>query len=473
MVEFSRRNWLAMAGMAGVAMAGFGAKGAVTQIHGDGGAAANPFARSVLEFGALGDAKKDNTAAFQKALDHVHAQGGGTVAVPAGQYLFKGHLDLPSETALVGSYAGPPAGFYGPAKWDGRAGKGTVLLPTEGRGKPDGPAFISALGVSSTVRGLAIYYPEQFISAAEPTPYPWTIQSIGRPPSNPADSGDSTAGLSVMDVNISNAYQGLSLGRRHYVARLYGFPILTGIYVDRCQDIGRIENVHFVWSFWPEGAANLRILAWIQNHGTAFTFGRSDWQYVFNTFSWGYRIGYHFVQTPSGTCNGNFLGIGADASVEALRVDAAQPASGLLITNGEFVGQMGADSQGFVVGPKNVGQVVMNNCGFWGPSNRIGTIQGTGPVSLIGCNFQAWDKHGRGEPAILCDGAPTTVMGCQFLAPGKKKAARITKGCAGAVITGNTSMGSAFTVDRPSGLPRTRFQIHSNIACPSQWRDAF
>ena len=455
----SRRAWMATLALAGTGLAernAFEALAVANAAVPSQGVdrTVTPFARNVLEFGAKGDAKADNTAAFQKALDSVHSAGGGSVHVPAGKYLFKGHLELPSETALVGSYAGPPSGFFG------KLGKGTVLLPTEGRGKPDGQAFISARGVSSTIRGLAIYYPEQLAGAAEPAPYPWAVQNSARPANHPP-GGDGAPAFSMIDVNISNAYQGISLTTRHYIARVYGRPIFTGIYVDKCYDVSRIENVHFVWPFWPCGNP---IAEWIQNHGTAFRFGRSDWQYVLNTFCLQYHIGYHFVQTPSGACNGNFLGIGADHASEALRVDAAQPASGLLITNGEFVGMVGAESQGFVIGPKNMAQVVMNNCGFWGPSNRIGTVQGSGPVSLIGCNWQSWDKHGRGEPAILCDGAPTTIMGCQFLAPGKRKAIGITAGCAGAVIMGNTSRSAAFVVNRPGPLPKSKFQIHSNIA---------
>ncbi|MHB1767790.1 MAG: glycosyl hydrolase family 28-related protein [Phycisphaerae bacterium] len=457
MSNLSRRNWLAMAGAAGVAMAGRGAMGAVTQIHEGGGAGPNPFARNVLEFGARGDAKKDNTAAFQKAMDAVYAGGGGIVHVPPGRYLFKGHLTMPANTSLDGVFLAPPAYIHA------NPVSGTVLLTTEGRGRTDGPPFIGVHGNNCTIRGLGIFYPDQDSKAAEPAPYPWTI--------GPATAAQ-VADLSVMDVALTNPYQGINLegAPRHYIVRVYGHPIKTGLIVDRVYDIGRIENIHF-WPFWAKGGSP--VCNWIQAHGTAFIFGRSDWQYVFNTFSWGYRIGYQFIQTAHGACNGNFLGIGADSTFEALRVDAAQPASGLLITNGEFVGMIGAESQGFVIGPKNTAQVIMNNCGFWGPSNRIGTIQGAGPVSLIGCNWQAWDKHGRGEPAIYCDGAPTTIMGCQFLAPDKKKAVGITKGCAGAVITGNTSMGNAFIVDRPGRLPRTRFQIHSNIACPSQWGNAF
>ncbi len=473
MTNISRRGWMATAATA-AAMAlsdrstiGGGAASAIPAIQPhENATSVLAFARNVLEFGARGDAKTDNTAAFQKALDAAYSVGGGIVHVPAGKYLFKGHLAMPSNTALVGVFAGPPGGFFG------QIGAGTVLLPTEGRGKSDGPAFISILGVNCTVRGLGIYYPEQLGDAAAPTPYPWTIQNIGQLPAGDQPlGGDGSSGLSVIDVNISNAYQGidLTLARRHYIARVYGRPILTGIYVDQCYDVSRIENVHFVWPFWSCGNA---IAEWIQNHGTAFRFGRTDWQCVFNTFSFQYHIGYHFIQTPSGTCYGNFSGISADSAQYSIVVDAAEDFNGgLHITNGGFSSFTGSDPQGIIIGPKNKGQVCLTNCGFWGPStSRIGTIQGKGPVSLIGCSFNNWNAK-RGEPEILCDGASVTVNGCLFMCHGKRRVIGITKRCRGAVITNNTCHGEAFVVVRPGPLPLTKFQIHSNIAVSSNVAD--
>ena len=35
-------------------------------------------------------------------------------------------------------------------------------------------------------------------------------------------------------------------------------------------------------------------------YGRAFVFGRSDWEYVFNTFAFGYAIGYHFIERATG-----------------------------------------------------------------------------------------------------------------------------------------------------------------------------
>src|SRR5690348_9136330 len=65
---------------------------------------------NVRAFGATGDGTTKDTAAFQKALDACTAAGGGTVAVPAGDYLIGSivlgnntTLRLESQAYLVGS----------------------------------------------------------------------------------------------------------------------------------------------------------------------------------------------------------------------------------------------------------------------------------------------------------------------------------------------------------------------------------
>ena len=70
--------------------------------------------------------------------------------------------------------------------------------------------------------------------------------------------------------------------------------------------------------------------------GRAFVMARSDWEYVLNTFAFGYAVCYHFVRTPNGAMNGNLVGIGGDLCFNhSVLVDDSDP-YGLLITNGEF-----------------------------------------------------------------------------------------------------------------------------------------
>jgi polygalacturonase len=53
----------------------------------------------IKQFGAIGDGSTDETKAIQAALDAAGRRGGGTVIVPAGQYL-TGAIQIPSRTTL-------------------------------------------------------------------------------------------------------------------------------------------------------------------------------------------------------------------------------------------------------------------------------------------------------------------------------------------------------------------------------------
>ena len=71
-------------------------------------AAPNPDTYSVRDFGAKGDGKTDDTAAFQKALDAAGQAGGGVVYAPRGNYFFAGHLNVPNAVTLKGVWESVP-----------------------------------------------------------------------------------------------------------------------------------------------------------------------------------------------------------------------------------------------------------------------------------------------------------------------------------------------------------------------------
>jgi hypothetical protein len=354
---------------------------------------------SVRDYGAKGDGKTDDTAAFQKALDTAAQAGGGVVYAPRGNYFFAGHLNVPNAVILKGVWESVPShlGIRNPGA-PKPTDDGTTLLPTEGRGKEDGPPFLT-LNTDSTLKGVVIYYPEQN-PAEEPAPYPWAIAMRGQ---NPA----------VLAVELLNPYNGIdaSQNERHLIRDVQGQPLRRGVFVDNILDIGRIEDVHFNpwWSTQP------RLFKWQQEHGEAFIFGRSDWQYVFNTFCFGYNIGYKFIQTPAGVCNGNFLGIGADDSYTALVVENAAP-YGLLISNGEFVSFHGPDPTMVRVEGGNSGAVRFVNCAFWGPCNQIAKVAGTGTVGFSDCTFVDWDRNNEGRHALQLESGTVLVRGCEFQA---------------------------------------------------------
>ena len=122
---------------------------------------------SVLDQGAVPDAKTDCTTAFQKALDFAAQNGGGIVAVPSGQYLFKGSLLLPPGVTLKGTWE---------SLHHADIGRGSQLFVVGGKGEENGTPFIT-LQQSSCVKGLTIFYPEQDSNNIQP--YPWTIRGKG------------------------------------------------------------------------------------------------------------------------------------------------------------------------------------------------------------------------------------------------------------------------------------------------------
>jgi hypothetical protein len=386
----------------------------------------------VRRFGAVGDGKTDDTAAFQKALDAVGKAGGGIVYAPRGNYRFAGHLNVPSAVTLAGMWPSVPAhnglrdrGLPKPTD------DGTTFLVTEGAGREDGPAFIT-LNTNSTLKGVVLYYPNQKTDT-EPTPYPWAIAMRGK---NPA----------VLAVEMLNPFNGIDATRneRHLIRDVHGQPIRRGILVDAIYDIGRIENVHFNpwWSMKP------KLFQWQMAHGEAFIFGRSDWQYVYNTFCFGYNVGYRFVRTDSGVCNGNFLGIGADDCHTALVVDQCAP-YGLLITNGEFVSFHGPDPTMIEIGKDNTGSVRFVNCAFWGPCNQVAKIAGTGTVGFGDCTFTQWGGKDGTRPAIQAQSGTVLVRGCEFRQD--RPQIQLGKNVRRAVITGNVFTGAPRIANESDG----------------------
>ncbi len=352
---------------------------------------------SVRDFGAKGDGKSDDTAAFQKALDAAGKAGGGMVYAPRGNYFFAGHLNVPAAVTLKGVWESVPAhNGIRDAGLPKPTDDGTTFLVTESAGKEDGPPFIT-LNHNSTLKGVVIYYPDQKPDEV-PTPYPYAIAMRGK---NPA----------VLAVELLNPYNGIdaSQNERHLIRDVHGQPLRRGIFVDVIYDIGRIENVHFNpwWSMKP------KLFEWQMQHGEAFIIGKSDWQYVFNTFCYGYNVGYKFIKSKTGTCNGNFLGIGADDCYTALVVEDSLHI-GVLISNGEFVSFRGPDPTMIRVGTNNVGSVRFVNCSFWGQCNQIAKIAGKGTVGFSDCTFVHWDRNKEGRAALQVESGNVVVRGCEF-----------------------------------------------------------
>jgi hypothetical protein len=369
--------------------------------------------------GVIGDGVADDTTALQAALD---AQGktGGEVILPPGQYRLGVSLRVPTGVTLKGSWDAPHHGA-----WD----KGTTLAITGGRGREEGPAAIE-LAESSSVQGITMVWPEQKWDTI--TAYPWAIHGQGM-------HND------VENITFINAYQGIKIGipwsELHLIRNVSGCVLRRGIFIDTTSDIGRIENVQFNEHYWARShypgittGSDAPVTKYTEANLEAFIFGRTDWEYVLNTFVFGARIGYRFIHTPAGECNGQFLGIGADGCHVGVQIDAIQ-SIGLQVTNGEFTTFTGEPNAGVVTSPGAGGAAQFVNCNFWSNPGGVAQMDGGTAVTFSDCHFSDTPAGG----AIVARKGRLIVHGCNFSTAGTAIVLKL--GVPAAVITENLQPG--------------------------------
>lgn len=354
-------------------------------------------------FGVRGDGVADDTDAIQAALDAAETSG-PICSLPAGRYRIGGSLVVPPGVTLQGASGGVPHSKH-PI--------GTVLLAYGGRGQPDGDPLIH-LKYNASVSCLIVHYPEQ--TMPDIVPYPWTIRGEGRL-------------CQVADVVMTNPYQAIDFGTHHNelhtIRNVFACPLKVGVYIDQCTDIGRLENVHFNPNFWTQMA--LEPLFPSQDRGNfdklfkyqadnliGFKIGKTDWEYISNSFVIFPAAGFLFDDFGHGPGNAVITQSGSDICPMAVRVERTQKHAGVQFANGQFMATL-------QVGEHNEGPVKLANCGFWGVPETKSQVVKHGPstLTLTACHFTGWDAAGTGEPCIRADGGRLIVNGCEFMDQGK------------------------------------------------------
>lgn len=383
-------------------------------------------------FGAKGDGDADDTAALQAALDAARVNG-PVCWLAAGTYRVAGSLIVPPGVTLQGASGGVP---------HSEQPVGTVLLAYGGRGTPDGDPLIT-LKPNAVVRNLVIHYPEQKL--AEVTAYPWTIRVDGEL-------------CQILDLTITNPYQAIDLGTRwnelHLVRNVFACPLKVGVYIDQCTDIGRIENVHFNPNFWTRMALKPAfpggdMRGYLEKNLVGFKIGKTDWEFISNSFVIFPRIGFHFDDFGHGPGNAVITQSGSDICPVAVRVDQTQSHAGVQFANSQFMATL-------EIGPQNRGPVKLANCGFWGTETTREHVRQTGPSTLVltACHFTGWDHAKKGDPCVRSAGGRLVLNGCEFMDGGKQPIV-LEKGLKAATIFGCAFRTTAPIDDRSGGDVQT------------------
>ena len=364
---------------------------------------------------------KDCTALFQQLLDEA-GKIGGQLLLPPGKFLVAGSIELPEGVTLLGSWGDQV--HFDTTKVN------TVLLLTGGKGNEDAPPAIRING-SAGLRGVTIAYPEQ--TFPDVIPYPWAI------------SGDGYH-IDIENITFVNAYNGIRLGERDstllLVRNVTGTVLRRGIFVNNCYDIGRLENILFNVHYFTNtdlpgimtkgGKPNQdQVLSnYTRQHLEAYIIGKNDWGVLKDTFVYGAKIAYRFINTQNGSFNGKLEGIAADGSTVCISVESTN-AFGILIDNGQFVShprfkevegmepdwESAGGTAHVVIAPDSDCPVQFNDCTFFGASRNIARLEGKGFTSFSQCIFQQiWvPKDKASEPMLMALAGKLSVSQCQFL----------------------------------------------------------
>lgn len=349
-------------------------------------------------YSAASDGKSDATVAIQNAIDAVAQAGGGVVFLPAGRYLCAGDILLRQGVTLRGDYREPD-----PEKNQYRVG-GTVLMPTAGRGDPDGQPFIT-LQPGAGVRNLSVWYPEQ--TAGQIAAYPY---SIGLDQKMFGDCYE------VDYVTLVNSYKGIQFGPAGNeiptIRHVYGSPLFTGVSADAITDIPRIEHLRFSPLFWsrsglpgsPDVAA---VAAQIRDHATGIELKRCDWYFLFDVSVLGYNVGYRFTLGKLGSACGAMYD--ATASGGDIGVRADETALYFLFANCRFDGATAA-----VYGsPRFNTELQFNNCTLGGQARNAIKLDGNGIIKAQNSRIMS-----SAAPAVAASAGQLQLIACKYAPSG-------------------------------------------------------
>lgn len=251
----------------------------------------------------------DSTTAIQNAINSVYHNGGGTVYIPAGEYLITSPLRICPFVSVVGEY-------YDPDSDDLSNGYGTVFIADVESTENEMPALIT-VGGSAGVKGLTVYYPDQSTDSVKPYPYTIYIPGHGAD-GNPTDY----MLMTVQDVTVINGYRGILASKYNdfvneqiYIMNFKGTFLERGLELYNCADASAVQNVCFHSSYWANAldgyncSDESEIRAITGDDAIAFMFSDVEWSAYSNLRADGYATGMQIIKGIRAEFNGSIYNL--------------------------------------------------------------------------------------------------------------------------------------------------------------------
>lgn len=280
---------------------------------------------SVGDFGAVGDGVTNDAPAIQAAINSLLGTG-GTIQFAARRYRVATAIVIDSEAIILQGM-----GFTeGPNAADGT----WITINTTGF-TPFTFTGTSARG--SAVRDIAFRQTHPNLAPGwTPTNYDFVFRVQ-----------DCLGAVDFRNVFLCSINRGIfcdNSGRLN-VERLRGQVFTTGIEIDRCFDIPRVNYVHF----WTFGTSDANVLGYQQQNFDALLLRRVDGIFMDDIFVLGARSVFRFATSASGTTTKFYLGNGyADFAKYSLWIEGNDVSGQIanLTTQGELTTPPGAPIPG-------------------------------------------------------------------------------------------------------------------------------
>ncbi|MBP5275138.1 MAG: hypothetical protein ILO36_09445, partial [Abditibacteriota bacterium] len=202
-------------------------------------------------YGILPDGNTDCTEGLRNAVADCEAVGGGTVFLPAGEYLVTGPVCIPSTVVLRGDWTDP-------LKAGKKGDPGTVIIakPAKeplGRSPYSGALF--TVEASAGLMGLTFWYPEQ--NGLSPAAYGPTVCV------KPHDDDYVTTNVykpkrivscaTLKNLTLVNSYRGISAEYSHELCQLETIRVCGldyGIKMCNSTDVGYSTDIMISPDVW-------------------------------------------------------------------------------------------------------------------------------------------------------------------------------------------------------------------------------
>ncbi len=274
----------------------------------------------------------DSTSAIQKALDDQRKKGGGTVYLPAGEYLVTGKITVWGGCELRGDWQ-DPATTDSPTY-------GTVILA---RPKPLSEAQLNQYSndtllfyveANAGVVGLTIYYPEQ--SAKNVIPYGYAIGNSNCSP------------CTVRNITFINAYRGLAFGMGDgghigsvRIEKIRGCTLDTAIGMDTGRDVCFTTDVKLSPSYWTKASSGYAcddaaaLKKYVRQNATGFLLLSLDDFHFSNITMEGFKTSIHIAQPSNNKTAfwGLFYGLTLTDCDNGIVADALNANSGAAVAH--------------------------------------------------------------------------------------------------------------------------------------------